>query len=891
MKRLHKWWKLALTLVALVVIAQITVSILVRTRRVHEYLIAHLERAFGRTVEVSQFEAQILPTPRLDANGITVGEDPAFGNEYFLRAEHLAASLRWRGLLLGRFEFGTLSFTRPSLILVRSAQGRWNLERWLPPAKSNVSEGSQQYGPPAAVALANRLQRIEFDDGRINFKNVDDKLAFAFTAVSGNVEQVSSGRWKLQLEAQPWRSGVALQSTGTVRVQGDVAGTSARLQPAEIAVHWDEASLADLFRLVGGRDYGVRGTFGLEATAKIGAVGIAANSGNAQTTVAAQIPGEWTFSVQARAAQIHRWDMTERSDNPQINARIKGRWNVISGSVDANEVILDTRKSNLRGTGTYAGLEKPDFEVRLDSAGIQATDLLAWYRAFQPDVAEGLAAEQYFTGAIHLHGWPLELEDAAFSSHGGEIRFPGMTQPLRIGPVQGGRVRTKFVVEPVHVSLGGETKAIAPAASKRRGVAPVENAADISFSHDFSTRAGNVSIDGRIDKIETALKMAAALGRPLNHGWELTGEAVAATQWQWASPLAGRWNGKILVNHGALAIAGLNLPVKVEEGLLQWTDGIHSAQLLKVDALGAGWTGNIREIRSGQVENSSDWKFQLDADHLDAADLDRWVGPRARPGWLQRLLPSLLGGSSSAPVVPASELLRRVNADGELHIGQLTVEKLKLSNVHAEGSLRELKLDLKNADAEWAGGTVHAQMQASFSPKPTYDVDAAWENINLAQIPGTGHAADHLGGAAFGKVHLTTAGVGRDELLQKLAGKGSLHLNKVELRGWDLSASVADGVARTGASRWTTGEGIFSLRDRSFSLENLRLDAGKEQTFIKGVITFGQDANLSIHTNATAKPKDHRAKLAVTSHILKVSGPLDGPQVSLENATVQPTVD
>src|SRR5208282_5982466 len=131
-------------------------SLLVRTHRVHGYLVAHLERAFGRQVEVVSFDARILPSPRLDANGVTVGEDPSFGHEYFLRAEHLSAGLRWMGLLHGHFEFGTMSLNKPSLILVRNVEGRWNLERWLPPAKTDASQGLRSYGPPSPIAPVNR---------------------------------------------------------------------------------------------------------------------------------------------------------------------------------------------------------------------------------------------------------------------------------------------------------------------------------------------------------------------------------------------------------------------------------------------------------------------------------------------------------------------------------------------------------------------------------------------------------------------------------------------------------------------------------------------------------------------------------------------------------------
>src|SRR4029077_8938570 len=99
---------------------------------------ARVERAFGVQFEVASFEVRILPSPQLNASKVTVGEDPAFGNEYFLRADSLSAGLRWMGLLRGHFEFGTISLTKPSLILVRDSEGRWNLERWLPAAKSDV---------------------------------------------------------------------------------------------------------------------------------------------------------------------------------------------------------------------------------------------------------------------------------------------------------------------------------------------------------------------------------------------------------------------------------------------------------------------------------------------------------------------------------------------------------------------------------------------------------------------------------------------------------------------------------------------------------------------------------------------------------------------------------
>jgi hypothetical protein len=864
-----------LAFVLLVIAIQAGVSMLARTHRVHSYLVAHLERAFGRPVEVTSFDARVLPRPQLDAKGVTIGEDPAFGHEYFLRAEQLNAGVRWLGLLRGHFEFGTLSLSKPSLILVHNAEGRWNLERWLPPAPAVARKNAPAYGPLPPDVSVNRLEKIEFDDGRINFKTGDDKLPLAFTNVSGSVEQVSPGRWQLQLEAQPWRSGVLLQSAGTIKVLGDVAGTSTRLQPAQISLHWSGASLADVFRLFRGQDYGVRGVFALDATAKSGA---AKEDG----------PGDWKFSLQGRAGQIHRWNLTERSDNPRLNVNLKGRWNVGTASLAAEEIAVEGPRSNLRGTFRLAGGNASSVELRLDSMGVQASDLLAWYRAFHPDIAEGLTAEQYFTGGMILRGWPVVLESAALSSSGGVVKVPGFKDPVHIGPMRGGRERNALVLGPVRVALGGEPRDVA--LPKHRRAAPgIENAADLTFEHDLGTLRGSLSIEANANKVEDFLKLSAAVGQPLNHGWELTGQASAVAKWEWNPSVPGRWNARIGFSKANLTVAGLNQPLKISESELDWVDGRRIARVIKVEGFGGMWNGTIEETAKGDAEYGARWNFHLYADALDAADLDRWVGPRARPNWLERLLPSLISGP--APTTPASELVRRVDAEGEMGVTHLTIEKLKLENVLAKGSLHDLQLDVREAQAEWAGGKVHAKINAKFSPRPVYEIAAELERVNLSQLPGAGRVAERLGGVVSGTLQVKTGGVGREELLGKLTGRGAFHLDKVEFRGWDVNASVADGAAHTGVSRWATGGGSLLLKDSSIVLEDLRLDGGKQVTLVNGTLSFGRNANLSIETASGRKSRPGKAADSEIGHILRISGPLDGPKVSVVKTGVRQPAD
>ncbi len=883
MQLVHKWWRLALSIAALLVAAQIGASFLARAPGIHKYLVAHLERAFGRTVEVSQFNILLLPSLVLDAEQVSIGEDPAFGNEYFLRAEHLTAGLRWSGLLRGHFEFGTLSLSRPSLILVRNDEGEWNLERWLPPARSTLGAGSRFYGPRAQETPSNRLQKIDIDDGRINFKIGDEKLPFAFLGVSGSVEQVSSGRWRLQLEAQPWRSGVTLQSTGTLLVRGDVAGTSARLQPAEVHLQWGKVSLADLFRLLRGQDYGVRGVFALDGTAK---------SGTSDRIASADMqPGDWTFSVQARAAQIHRWDLTERSDNPAANVNLEGRWNAGMRNISAERLVVETAKSNLRGSARYALNAAPAWEVRLDSAGIQAADLLTWYRAFDPNVNNAIVAEQFFTGAITLRGWPLEVDEAAFSSLGGEVRIPGLDAPLRIGAFQGGRQRSSLNVAPVRISYAAPersdgAKLAAATVAKRRSAAESKGALEIGFMHDFSNRAGGVSIDGRMENVEDVLRIMSTLGRPMNRGWELTGPVSAELHYQWDNAAATRaWSGHLDANKATLQVAGLNLPLQMNKARLDWSDGLRSASVTDVEGFGASWSGQLTQA-GVDADGSAKWNFQLHANHLDAADLDRWMGPRARPGWLQRLLASLLGGGAANPA--ASELLRHVNAEGELRVDEFTLEKIKLGQVRASGALHDLHLEVRQAEARCAGGKLRAKVRAAFLPRPSYDVTAELDRVDLRQIPAPGNLPERITGLASGTVHLTTQGVGREDLLQHLAGKGELKLRDVEFRGWDVNASMTDGAPHEGASRWASGGGAFVVRDRGIIFPGLRLDGASEMTLLKGTLSFVQDSDLTLQTLIDDQSG---ASLQEQGYVLKISGPLDVPKISIERLVAHRPAD
>lgn len=869
MKRLSKYGGTAVLVLVAVLAVQAGISLLVRTHRMQEYLVAHLERAFGRPVQVGRFSVQVLPLPELDVDAVTIGEDPAFGNEYFLRADRMTARLRWLGLFRGHFEFGTMSFTRPSLILVRNSEGHWNLERWLPPARVVSMQGSAPVAPQTREESTYRLRKIDFDEGRINFKIGAEKRPFAFTDVSGSVEQVSPGRWQVQLEAQPWRSGVLLQSTGVLQVSGYVAGTSARLQPAQIRVHWEKVSLADLFRMATGNDSGVRGKFALDGNASVG-MGSPTEGATA---------GTWRFALQARATQIHRWDLTERDDNPRVNVNVKGLWELATAEARAEEVVVELPRSKLSGSAVLQTSGSANWHAQFQDLTVQGEDILAWCRAFQPYVAEEVRLRSQITGSLSASGWPLRWESSSLESDAGTLRLPGPTV-ARIDPfytsVRNGRIEvTGFRLRlPTQVAAKGMTEP-AEKGSKTKPSGGLEDTIEAALTQDSVVHEGSLHLNLHVPNVVPVFNLTASFGHPLNQGWDYQGGASGSLAWNWgAGGRELRRNGSLELTKAQLQVAGLNEPLKVEDARVEWRDGIRSAVVGKIDAFGASWSGTIAETAENLGSEPSLWHFQLHADHLDATELDRWMGPRSRPNWLQRLLTSMLGNTDTAR---ASELLRRVSAEGELTADTLTIEKIKLTKAHANLVVHSLHLDVSNAEAQWAGGTVHGGMRAVFSPHPKYEVTAAVDNVNMTQFPWTSRWAERWSGLASGTIHLTTAGVGRDELLQQLAGAGNVRMSKIEFRGWDVEQSAESGGPFAGASHWTSGEGEFQLADQKVSLDGFRLDGPHQKTQLSGTISFGMDGNLTFAPRARSTSGTQISQ----ARTLHVSGQLENPDVAV----------
>src|ERR1700691_1552115 len=174
-KKRRRLWLATAALAALLAI--IVVPPLVSISGYKSRIIRLMSEALGRPVRLSSVELRLFPRPGFVLTDLTVEEDPAYGAEPVLHAETVTASIRLLSLWRGRVEIGTISVDNASLNVVRTSEGRWNLDPlFRTAAKTQPADGSAVQGRKKRVVPPPYL---EATNSRINFKNGAEKLPFS----------------------------------------------------------------------------------------------------------------------------------------------------------------------------------------------------------------------------------------------------------------------------------------------------------------------------------------------------------------------------------------------------------------------------------------------------------------------------------------------------------------------------------------------------------------------------------------------------------------------------------------------------------------------------------------------------------------------------------------
>jgi hypothetical protein len=875
----RKWMRAVLIAGVLLFAASAAFSRALRTGAARRYLIAQLTASFGRPVEVSWFDFSLLGGARIGAHFVSVSDDPHFGNEYFLRSDSLTAALQWKALLAGRFEFGSVSLSRPSLNLARDAEGHWNIERWLPPASPPDARPSFVGPlPPSHDVRAARPYRIDVAGGRINFKQGDNKSPFALVDVSGRVEQNGAGRWQLDLEARPMRAGVELQDIGTLGLRGSIAGTTARLQPAELNLTWRAASLADALRLIRQNDYGMRGQLDVGLDARI------APLKTSPTRTVDSAGAQWTISGMARLTGMHGWRLPGRGTDPAANLSLDVNWRLGERHAEIRKLLLEAPASRLQGIGELDWAHGFLPQLRIESSTLALGDVLSWYRALQPDVAEDLRADGILGVNMKLGGWPIKFQQGDVAGVGGTLTAKSLSSPLKIGSLKASVSHGGIDLEPTEFSF-----ARALAVIERDETAAVDGR-----QNSFVLRASlfpradgvfhwpldwNFAIEGATSRVQDWLGLSGMLAQPINSGWTAAGGlAVRMRRVRLAVSPQTPWLGTMDFLGLTLGPAYVNQPVRLPKAHVDFAPLQRTITLSAAEAFGAVWHGSIARKYSDKQ-----WTFDLTADRLDASDLDRWLGPRARPGFLARFT----GSNSAVSAAPLTDgVITRLAAHGRLRASAIVIPPMQIEQFDGEAELAGRTIQIRKAHADFFGGKISGSFDAQLLPDPSYVFDGRFDRVNLAQLArAVPFLNERIGGSASATLTLSAHGVGRQDLIDSMQGEGTLSGQNATVRGLELSAEIPGDDPDPLPEPFTSIQGTYSIQNKGIDLANFVLDNSRGRLEAEGRIDFSHALNLRVH------PSIFQAATALASASppsFLLTGTIEFPKLTIPSAVSKP---
>jgi hypothetical protein len=379
---------LYLAFAALGILLLVLLPPLISMNRYQRRIATSISESLGRPVHLDKLSLNLLPLPGFTLENLVVDEDPAFGAEPVIRADSVRATLRISSLWSKRVEFSTISFTDPSVNLVHTADGRWNLGSILIHAAHIDAAPTAQ----RRAGSAPRFPYIEATGARINLKMDQEKTPISLTDAEFALWLPDPQQFHLRLQAHPARTDTNVSDTGTLQVEGTLGRAASLAQvPINLKGEWRTAPLGEASRLILGRDVGLRGEMTLLASVG-GTIGTSAVQANLQLADARRadfVPEQpLTVDMQCLATATGAFHSFEN---------IRCNWPP-SGSSSAPVLAL---------TAALPDIRKPrSATVDIVAPGLPAETLLEWLHIASARVPADIAVAGSLTGALSYRPHP-----------------------------------------------------------------------------------------------------------------------------------------------------------------------------------------------------------------------------------------------------------------------------------------------------------------------------------------------------------------------------------------------------------------------------------------------------------------------------------------------------
>jgi hypothetical protein len=798
--------------------------------RLKSRIVSSISSGVGRSVDIGSVQVRLLPRPGFDIKNLVVYDDPAFGAEPMLRAGEVTASLRLLSLIRGRIEIARLDLTEPSLNLVHRENGRWNLEALLehtaqiPLAPTGKAKTERRLGFPY----------IEATSARINFKNGPEKKPYALTNADFSLWQDSENSWGVRLKAQPFRTDLNLNDTGTLWVSGAwQRAPTVRDTPLQFSMEWNKAQLGQLTKFFMGTDQGWRGSVQLDVTL-------------------AGTPANLQIASDASIQDFRRYDIAT-GDALRLVAHCDGRYSSVEHAF--HEVLCSAPVGNglitLKGDSGLPGSRNYDLALRAEN--VPASAVVALTQRAKKSLPSDLVAKGTVSGSVTVE----ENAETAKLRLDGQGEVTGLSLASAASKAEIGPETIPFTLTTGDAARDALAKRLAV---RKSAVMKFPDGPRVEFgplpvaigrpgatnARGWINRSGySVSLVGEAE-VGKALNMARMIGLPALQ--TTTTEGTANIDLRVAGYWAGWSNGtnsgfpgpqvtgSAKMRNLRIMVRGTGGPVEVASADMELAPDHVRIEKLSAKVAGTLWTGSIEMPRGCGTPGACDVNFSMNANQIALGEVSEWAkpSPKARP-WYQVLESDAKTGSS---------FLGSLRASGQVTTDRLVVQNLVATHVSADVDLDAGKLEISDLKADLLGGKHRGEWKADFNDKQACDGRGSLTGISLARFAntmkdpwaeGTASASYDLKGICAAEFWPSAEGALRFEVRDSTLPHISLGEN-------------------TGALRVTRLTGQARLRAGRLEMKDAQMDSPAGKFLLSGTASVKQELDLKLAKAANGTP-------------------------------------
>ncbi|MGC1421690.1 MAG: AsmA family protein [Terracidiphilus sp.] len=851
-----KLWIAALALTILVSV--IVIPPLVSITRYKTRIARAMSTSLGRPVRMSGVELRLLPRPEFVITDLIVDEDPTYGAEPVLHANSVTAAIRLFTLWRGRLEINRISVDEASLNLVRTTEGRWNLDTLFRTASHSQAEGVKA-GRPIP------LPYLEATNSRINIKRGFEKLPYSLVNADLSFWEENPGDWRIRLKGQPARTDVSLDQadTGIVQLEGRMRrAEELRLMPMHVEMEWREAQLGQLSRLLIGSDAGWRGD--VTAEMKLDGTADAAN-----------------VTTRLRATGVHREEFAPVAPL-DFDANCGFSYHYSARTIEKLVCDSPLGDGHLRLEGNLPSDGQPKLSLELQKIPAQA--VLDALRTVRQELGAGLEADGTLSGKLTYDTTaPPVATPQVKPLHRGK-KTMAKQAPAAPGPLSGSvtvdalklsggalgqPIQIQKVVFEPSVGTNGLGSELAGTANVPAGApAPLVFALRLTKSGYQVTARGSGS-PARVRQFAHAAGLKEAGALDAIAGEQVTLDLAIAGPWLPAPDVLPAENARVITAPavGAASVANEPLPDRLTGTVTlhdaNWkTDALPTAvqiseATLQLDGGSGVWDpvvftygpliGTARlELPACDVAGEECTpKVNLAFPSLDAAELQATLLGAEKKGTLLSTVIARLTPSSTR-TWPAFQ--------GTVEVDSLALGPVKLENLTAEVNFSATSAEITSLDAGLLGGQIHLTGKIENGDKPAYSLAGNFQKVNPAELCGV-LKLECTGTSFDGDGKLELAGYAGNELAN--SAKGTVHFDWK--KGGISGRPGAPGESFSPAlTRFDQFSGDAEIADGGIVLKENQVQQGARKGTVEASVRFGEPPAVSFgppKSAAAAKKK------------------------------------